>query len=520
MFRIRIVVLLLCLVGSVSLVGAQTAVGVITAAPSLNVRTNPGAGDNIIGQVNYGSEVVIEGRNADASWLLINDQARGVRGWIAGQFIVFPIDLEITDFPVSTEVLSLVGRQAPPAQADAPLPPVTLPDQAAIEEAPPAPAIVAPAAPIAGTLTDIEAEVVAGPLRVRNNPGTDSAIIGSLNAGNRVLVNTRNDLGDWVYIISQDNNAQGWVSSQFLDFADGFFLGDLLVHPGFAAPAPVVPAPAVDVVAPEAPTVNTDAVLPTTADLEARLLAYPVLPTVTNRTREIWERGRAIGHFPNRFTKVGDSNTRSISYLYGYDVGNYDLGSFAYLQPTVAFFSGSFSHESLAGQVGFNAVTAGDALFAEPGVCEPNEAPVFCEYRTYQASFALVMFGANDISTLTDAQYEDALRKIIDLSIQAGTVPLLSTFTTNPQFPDRWERALQLNLITARLASEYDVPLINFWAAVKDLPNAGMSADNTHLTANMGARIDLNGDQNVSGFGMWNLVALQSLDIMRQGLGL
>ena len=97
--------------------------------------------------------------------------------------------------------------------------------------------------------------------------------------------------------------------------------------------------------------------------------------------------------------------------------------------------------------------------------------------------------------------------------------PDASTFTTDPSQPDRWAKALQLNLITVNVAREYDLPVINFWQAARNLPSAGMSGDNAHLTTQSGSTIAFDGSENSFGFTMRNLVTLQALDAIRQGVG-
>jgi hypothetical protein len=39
-----------------------------------------------------------------------------------------------------------------------------------------------------------------------------------------------------------------------------------------------------------------------------------------------------------------------------------------------------------------------------------------------------------------------------------------------------------MNAVIVELAREYDVPLINFWKAARDLPQQGIQSDNAHLT--------------------------------------
>ena len=76
-------------------------------------------------------------------------------------------------------------------------------------------------------------------------------------------------------------------------------------------------------------------------------------------------------------------------------------------------------------------------------------------------------------------RYEEYMRRIIEYSIDHGAVPILSTKADNV------EGDHSINLATARLAYEYDLPLWNFWLAAQALSNRGLDAernDGFHLS--------------------------------------
>ncbi len=93
------------------------------------------------------------------------------------------------------------------------------------------------------------------------------------------------------------------------------------------------------------------------------------------------------------------------------------------------------------------------------------------------------------------------MRRILDTIIAHGAVPILATKADNV------EGNHSLNLATARLADEYDLPLWNFWAAVQPLPNHGMDekrADGFHIST--------------EAWGTRSFSALQTLDSLWRGL--
>ncbi|NDJ75351.1 MAG: SH3 domain-containing protein, partial [Chloroflexi bacterium] len=128
------------------------------------------------------------------------------------------------------------------------------------------------------------------------------------------------------------------------------------------------------------------------------LMAVPVLPDINpDRLREIFERGQALEIDARAVTWVGDCNTASELFLNPFDQENYDLGPYGELEDTVLYFAGWFTHESMAGQVGFNALTMLDPIWVDPALCEDDEGPLACEYRRVRPAVAVMMFGPNDM---------------------------------------------------------------------------------------------------------------------------
>jgi hypothetical protein len=255
--------------------------------------------------------------------------------------------------------------------------------------------------------------------------------------------------------------------------------------------------------------------------LEARLLAVPLIPErFSPRLYDIFQDGQANGQLPNAFVKLGDCNTESGSFLMPYDgeQGTYNLGPYTDLQASIDFFAGSFARRSVAAHVGFNVITVQDPTWADPAQCKPNEAPIHCEYRLMRPSFAIIMFGANDVRFLTPAQYETYTRALLEHALSQGTIPILTTFTHRPS-DETYTKALRLNLILVELAEAYDIPLINFWRAARDLPDYGIAEDNAHLSR--GSK-DLNftGDEAIWGYPLRNLLTLQTLEALRVFLAL
>jgi formylglycine-generating enzyme required for sulfatase activity len=244
----------------------------------------------------------------------------------------------------------------------------------------------------------------------------------------------------------------------------------------------------------------------------------PEVPTgVSDRVREIYQRGLVMGNDPNAFSKVGDCHSTNPYFLADYDLGQnvYDLGDYAYMQPTIDYFEGSFSRTSLAAKNGLSTAGVLAPLWSDWKQCSGNETPLDCEFRQHRPSFAIISLGTNEAYNvkLDRSTFEPRLRRILEHSIDQGVVPILSTKADNDE-GDHY-----INYVTARLALEYELPLWNFWRAVQELPQHGMrSAD--HLTfAPTKSYTDFSRPEYLTyGMQVRNLTALQVLDMMRREL--
>lgn len=232
---------------------------------------------------------------------------------------------------------------------------------------------------------------------------------------------------------------------------------------------------------------------------------FPIIP-VSNaeRLRQIYQRGIALSNDPQAFSKVGDCGSTPAWFLGDFDSGSrfYRLGEHIDLEPVIQEFQGSFGRTSLAAKSGFNASSVFSQLWANREVCQPDESPLACEYRVHTPSFAFIMLGSNDV--YHQDSFEPQMRRIIEYSIENGVIPILSTKA------DNLEGDGSLNAIIAKLAIEYELPLLNYWRAVQPLPNQGLQDDKVHITWGPNRFDDL--EVMRKGWPWRNLTALQALD--------
>jgi hypothetical protein len=155
-----------------------------------------------------------------------------------------------------------------------------------------------------------------------------------------------------------------------------------------------------------------------------------------------------------------------------------------------------------------NAASVLSPIWADPEVCESGETPLACEYRVHKPIIAVISFETWWEKSPED--YERYLREIIQLTIDMGVVPILSTKADNIEGDHR------INVAIAKLGVEYDIPIWNFWRSVQGLPDGGLHEDGFHLTyaAN-------HFDDPVRMLSAWprrNLTALMALDTVWRGI--
>jgi lysophospholipase L1-like esterase len=143
--------------------------------------------------------------------------------------------------------------------------------------------------------------------------------------------------------------------------------------------------------------------------------------------------------------------------------------------------------------------------------CAAGETPLECEYRWVKPALALIMLGTNDAGVTPLGYYEARMREIIELSINRGVIPVVSTIPPYPRLGPTGQAEAEVNGIITALAEEYGVPLWDYWAAVQGLPGYGLAPDLVH-PAIVGSPADFSAAGLQHGMTVRNLTALQALD--------
>jgi hypothetical protein len=255
-------------------------------------------------------------------------------------------------------------------------------------------------------------------------------------------------------------------------------------------------------------------------------VAAQSLPAPTS-LRAIAARGKTLGNRADVFAKIGDSLTAVPYVMYPIGWGTFNLHQHSALQPAADYFrnsivrdgNNSFINNSLAAHAGWTSADVLNHAKADPAHCFTGETPLSCELRLSKPAVALILFGTNDVSALSAAQYRENMQSIVRTTIDAGVIPVLSTIPPRMQFEGQCDA---FNTILAEIAHEQHVPLSDYASAMKRLPNYGLSDDGVHPSWPAGEfalAADFTETHLNSGYTLRNLMILQSLDaVWRQAL--
>ncbi|MCS7325380.1 MAG: LysM peptidoglycan-binding domain-containing protein [Anaerolineae bacterium] len=323
----------------------------------------------------------------------------------------------------------------------------------------------------------------AGGLRLRRAPSYDAEVITRLGPNTPLRIFGPVAGQSWLRVRTP-GGAEGYVDARYVSIGAASAL-PTPINPSAAQPAPIAAAP----------------------------LEYPFLSDISPRVFEIFRAGQARGNRPNVFTLVGDSNSQHPAYLKPFDWGNYNLGAYAYLQPTVEFFRGSFAQESPAANGGFNTSKVLDPSFAPPSC--GGRSPLQCAYDQMRPSIAFILLGTGDQHNWQN--FEANYRRIVEITIGNGVIPVLITKGDDLECRDNNAPCGFINGKIAQIAAEYQVPLLNLRQIVQRLPNGGMTEDGFHYNFPPDNRSAWFTPEYLHyGYTQRNLTTLQTLDLLRR----
>ncbi len=208
--------------------------------------------------------------------------------------------------------------------------------------------------------------------------------------------------------------------------------------------------------------------------------SWPVIPQVSGTVLDIYRHGQELGRNPNAFSKIGDCQNIKEAFMGFFDRQNVFLSEGQQgFQETIDNFKGYFNRDGFAVKGGLNAPSSLNPLMSDPTACQADENPLQCEVRNNNPAFAFVSFELWYKGRSAE-NYESYLRQVLDYLISEGVVPILITKADNTEGDD------SINYTIAKLAYEYDLPMVNWWYTAHTMPNNGMDTtrnDNFHISS-------------------------------------
>jgi hypothetical protein len=174
------------------------------------------------------------------------------------------------------------------------------------------------------------------------------------------------------------------------------------------------------------------------------------------------------------FTVVGDCNSMPAVYLQRLAAGQFDASRLEpKLQAVVQQFSRSFPRISLAAQGGFGAASMMDPTWADGALCDAKNGmgPFACELWVSQASIVFISLGTQEQYDWQN--FETNFRPMITHALEKGVLPVLVTKADDIEIASGAPSGY-INDVVRKLAKEYNLPLLDFWAATRGLPNDGL----------------------------------------------
>lgn len=335
---------------------------------------------------------------------------------------------------------------------------------------------------------------------LHDGPGHTYHPVGLLNPGLDVQIVQRNATGNWVRVQRLEDGTvmqDGWVMLGFLNIPQDLSFSTISVTR-----------------LPDADSTNVD------SRSIRKLYDAPVIPTISDAMLDVYERGQELGRDSRSVTKIGDSLSADPYYLTAMAAEEQTLGPFDYLADTVTYYSTNVENGSIAAQKGLSSVVVFDPFWARSDACEPNETPLECEYRVRNPSVAFIMFGPNDVLSMNDERYRDNMTRLVEDTMALGIIPVLSTFSYHPEH-DLWWQSVAFNVQVVEIAEQYEVPLVNLWAASRPLEEYGLDRDRIHMKQSGFAYLKFDtGHETFYGTSLRNLLAVRTLHEIRLKLEL
>ena len=247
----------------------------------------------------------------------------------------------------------------------------------------------------------------------------------------------------------------------------------------------------------------------------AALLAEPIELDAKTKQNVLAIRDRDPERHDDRFAKMGGSSAASKAFLHCLASPYVDLAERPELEDTITYFKtdrrNSFNRQSKAAGVSWSLKYA---LGGKP-------ANFRKEVNATDARWALVLFGGNDAQNQNERIYARRLVYLVEELEEMGVVPVLGSAAPRRNTTrDRWIQ--RFNAVTEAVARHWNLPYLDYHAALTALPRKGLARDGVHpnVLAPGGLRAACQFTDKGLRYGnnARNLMTLQMLEALRATL--
>jgi uncharacterized protein YraI len=450
--------LLLILAGVIGSALAQDGIEAqTTTSDTLNLRKGPGVAYGVVVELQPGTEITLLER-ALGNWARVREPG-GQEGWLNAYYVTFPEGVTIYDVPLAN-----IGEFS--------------------------------------ENEDIQASIVSH-LNMRGGPGTQYPVIATLSPGTVIDVDARDASSFWV--LGRTGEKRGWVAVGYLQF-------DRIVGAELPISSEILEVPEGEIDQIEAPADSEPPAQPAgpsggSSDISA-------IPTVSAAMQAVFQKGQQLGNRADVFTKVGDCITANWMFLNPIGTGDHKPSAYPGLEDIIAYYSeaelrgglNSFSNQSLAMHDGITSAQILDHTWANPNLCKSGETPLACEYRINKPSIAIIMLGTTDVYSSFAEQFKENVDKIIEISLDHGVIPLVSTapgYRTGAKYESH---AIHFNTLLVESAKAHNVPIMDLYGALLSMPEDERFKEGTesHLSAD--------------GYYVRNLLTLKALRAIKEAV--
>jgi lysophospholipase L1-like esterase len=249
-----------------------------------------------------------------------------------------------------------------------------------------------------------------------------------------------------------------------------------------------------------------------------------VLSTLTT----IFNDGAARGNHAGVLTIAGDDTAVQAGYLEPFVAGGaYTLdGATAGLQSIVDWYNQlpvgagfSFNNNGAAAGNGWKAEDLLLPFAGDTGACLAGENPLSCEFRLTQPAVILISVGANDVLSGTDiTAFRTSLDQIIQTARDNGVIPVLMTLPPRLDGAVTADQTRVYNEVIIEAANAAQIPVINVWLALNNLPDSGLSGGVSPSISPSGAGDLTESAISTYGLSALNWATLTTLNDIRNGV--